>query len=538
MTAAVVGLEAHTEFEGRRAARRLADWNIIDALYKAYMTALVGGIGVLAISGWVSGDPLAAAQVETVGARGAGVLGLALASAAWIGIRSGRRGGPLSVEPALVRTVLLSPVDRQRVLRPAALRQLRFGLFGGLLAGGVVGTFAFRRLPGAPVGWIVVLTAFGATTGGLGVGTALLVAGRKVPRWSISTAIALLGIGSLADVLLGTASAPLSMVGRLAISPLGVGAEPTLTPIVAIGGAGAGLLAGLVLPVLGLAWIGGLSVEAAERRSRLVALLRFAVTMRDLRAVILFRRALGQERPRSKPWFRFGLSRAMPIAHRDLQGALRWPVPRLLRLATLGAVTGAAATVAMEGPAELGAIAAFALFIAATEVTEGLAQEVDHPSLRASLPVDDSYLWVRHLVVPAIAMAGVGGCAVAASAAMVGSNAVAGLLVVIPGAVVSVAVAAWVAVREPPEPTLQLMDPTGAKVIFDFAIPPAMAGSAPLVLLIVHRVAPQLDLWAAARVAASIEAFLVVGTVGWLVMPHPKGGMLASVFDPPQRSTT
>lgn len=531
MTDLAIGFEAYTELESRRRDRRLEDWNIIDALYKAYMTALVGGISVLAVSGWVSGDDLTPQQLDAVASRGPGTIGLVFAGLAWAGIRSGRRGGPLSVEPALVRTILLSPLDRAQVLRPAATRQLRFGLFAGVVAGAVFGTFAFRRMPGAPVAWLATASLFGAAAGALAVGSALVVAGRRLPAPAALVGVAVLAAASVADVARRAADSPLSMAGRLALSPLRGAEMAAISPAELLLGAVVAIAALAVVPAAGVLGIGGVSIEAAERRSRLVALLRFAVTMRDLRAVILFRRALGQEQARTRPWLRVRSTRHFPIWHRDLQGVMRWPVPRLLRLAALGGVTGAAVAFALEGPSELAAVAALCLFVAATEATEGLAQEVDHPTLRAGLPVGDRDLWVRHLAVPAGVMVGVGIVAVVVAAALVGPAAFAGVVVVVPGAIVSVAVAGWVAVREPPEPTLELIDPTGIKVIYDLATPPAVAGSAALAIVSLHRVAPQLDTWAAVRVAASIEAFLAVGAVGWLWMPHPKGGLLASLTD-------
>ena len=50
--------------------------------------------------------------------------------------------------------------------------------------------------------------------------------------------------------------------------------------------------------------VAGSSLEAAERRTELVGQLRFAVTLQDLRTVLVLRRQLAQERPRSRPWIR------------------------------------------------------------------------------------------------------------------------------------------------------------------------------------------------------------------------------------------
>ena len=54
-----------------------------------------------------------------------------------LGLRSGSRGGPLALERADVRHVLLAPVDRTTALRAPAIRQLRFLGFVGIVAGGI-----------------------------------------------------------------------------------------------------------------------------------------------------------------------------------------------------------------------------------------------------------------------------------------------------------------------------------------------------------------------------------------------------------------
>ena len=52
------------------------------------------------------------------------------------------------------------------------------------------------------------------------------------------------------------------------------------------------------------------ALEALARRSALVAQLRFAVTMQDLRTVVLLRRQLNQEQARRHPWLRLRPARS------------------------------------------------------------------------------------------------------------------------------------------------------------------------------------------------------------------------------------
>src|SRR5436190_741481 len=172
------GLSHPVVAELRRVRRhhRVVEVDWIDALYRAYLTAIVSGIAVVVLSGVVGDHRLAPHAVHRALVDGPAVVGLVLAVAVAVGIRSGGRGGALAL-----------------------------------------------------VGW------------------------------------------STADVAAGVATSPFTLLGRLALWPLHV----DLTALV-------GVAVALALPMLGLIVIGGLSLEAAERRASLVAQLRFAVTLQDL----------------------------------------------------------------------------------------------------------------------------------------------------------------------------------------------------------------------------------------------------------------
>jgi hypothetical protein len=55
-----------------------------------------------------------------------------------------------------------------------------------MLAGAVGGQLATRRLPGGTVEWVAVGALGGITAAGLAVGSALLAAGLRMPRWLAS----------------------------------------------------------------------------------------------------------------------------------------------------------------------------------------------------------------------------------------------------------------------------------------------------------------------------------------------------------------
>src|SRR6476469_2312213 len=96
----------HELREARRRAR-MRDWNVIDALYKAYLAAIVGTLAVTALSGVVGDQRVHGSQIEAVRLHGPAAVGLLIALAVAIGLRSGSRGGPLALEAAEVRYVLL-----------------------------------------------------------------------------------------------------------------------------------------------------------------------------------------------------------------------------------------------------------------------------------------------------------------------------------------------------------------------------------------------------------------------------------------------
>ena len=112
------------------------------------------------------------------------MLGVVVAVAILIGLRSGARGGPLAIEPADARHVLLAPIDRALALRGPALRQLRFAAFVAVVVGAIGGQLAVRRLGDEPLLWVGCGALFALVTLGLAQGAALVAGGRRLPRSS------------------------------------------------------------------------------------------------------------------------------------------------------------------------------------------------------------------------------------------------------------------------------------------------------------------------------------------------------------------
>ncbi len=404
--------------EMRRARRRRAyeqiDW--IDAVYRVYVIALFSAIGTSFISGIVGGRPVTPSELSSAVDFGPAVAGLVVAGAIAAGLRSGGRGGPLVLLPADVTIVLLAPISRSLALRPIAIRQLRFSGFVGGVVGMIAGNLAAQRLPGAYLPWVIAGGLAGLVAGLAYTGSALVASGLRVGRGPAGLIAAAVVGWSIADLLARTATSPATFLGRLAMAPMhGVG-----TPVLAL------ILLGL--PLAGLAFVGGTSLEAALRQAGLAAQLRFAVTMQDVRTVILLRRQLSAEGPRRRPWLRIsGPARRGPVWRRDWQGVMRWPALRIVRVVLLGAAAGVAGTAAWEGTPVLVALTGLALLVAALDAVEGLAQEDDHPTTSGQLPHGSGWLALRHLAVPMILILGV--CVVGVGvAAALGPGQVAGVL--------------------------------------------------------------------------------------------------------------
>ncbi|NLD76773.1 MAG: hypothetical protein GX643_08905, partial [Acidimicrobiales bacterium] len=466
----------------RRARRRqrVAAIHWVDALYQVYITALVAVVGVVFVSGLIGDGEVSAETVADVVADGPAALGVVAALAVLVGLRSGSRGGPLALERADVRHVLLAPIDRGVALRGPAWRQLRFMAAVGAALGAAAGLLASQRLPETTAEWLLAGAAFGVTVAGLGFGSALVAGGVGIPTW-LSTALGLGLVGwAVADVIDRIPASPTAFVGEIAIAPLDFDIFSVAGPLVA-----------LVLVGVGMLSVAGTSLEAAERRTSLVGQMRFAVTLQDLRTVMVLRRQLAQERPRSRPWVR-GSSRPArnPIVRRAVRSIARWPVGRLVRVAGLAAIAGLAMRGTWGGTTPLIVVAGLALWVAALDAVEPMGQEIDHPGRTDMYPLARGELLVGLLpvVLGVSALVGVvaGGVAAlplgdalpVAPALLVGF--MAGLLAGC-GAVVSTVQGAPDAVDLLAVATPEI---AGMKTVMRTAWPPvlAVAGVAPLLL--------------------------------------------------------
>ena len=446
-----------------RQVHRLGNIEWFEVAYRAYVVGGLGGGAVLWISSSVKDAEGTASTAASFAQHAPAALGLLAALALLAGLRGGAQGGPIALEAADVVHVMLSPVDRRRALLRPATQRVRGAVFSGALAGGIVGQLAGRRLPGTLLPWAAGGALFGATVALIWAGSALLAHTLRLPRW-IATAAGLALFVWQALAVARNFTGPADTVGSLGLWGWRQHTVDLVGPAIAF----AAVIAGLAL-------LRRISLEALARRSALVAQLRFAATMQDLRTVILLRRQLNQEHARRRPWYRLrpgtrtGLTNT--VWRRGWHGLLRFPLTRIVRLVALAAGIGALQGAAMRGttPAVLGS--AVLGFVLGLEVTEPLSQEVDQPDFNDSYPVPRGEIMLRHLAAPAVALIPLAVVAAIAAVLSVGGTtraiapaailALPTLLGAITGGVISV-------VRDAPDPLKSVRQ--------DAFVPPEMAG--------------------------------------------------------------
>jgi hypothetical protein len=514
-----------------RKRRRTAEFDPFEALYRAYITGITLTVTVLVLSTVTGDTKLSAAQVADVRHHAAPFLGLAFALVLAVGLRSGGRGGPLVIEAADVRHVLLAPIDRTLALRGPAIRQLRFGALLGGGTGAIAGLLALRRLPGSPAAWVVCGAAAGVAVALAALGLAMVIAGLRLGRW-IGGVLALGVLAwSAADAVTGTVTSPASLLGQVALWPL------TFHPfdLVVLVLAAAAVAAGLAV-------VGGTALEASERRASLVGQIRFAATLQDIRTVIVLRRQLAQELPRQQPWLRLPRSipkswlvdkrpgrsaprkRWLPAWRRGWHGILRWPALRFARVAVLGAGAGLALVGVWRGTTPLVVVAGLALYVAALDAVEPLAQEVDHPDRRDGFDLPAGRLHLRQLGAPALMMLLVAAVGLLAALAATGGStttAQVGGILLVPAALAALGGAAVSVIKGPPPPLSPqqaiMPEAAGARAMGRLLWPPLIAVLGVLPVLVAHSAQKHgHSVLAALSGAIQPEIILVAGLAAWV----------------------
>jgi len=417
----------------RRRRNRVAAIEWFEALYRVYIAAFLGLWAVLFLSDLAGGDPLGPGTVADITTHGPGVLGLLTAMILHLGVTSGAAGGPLSVEPADVGHVLLAPVPRGAALRRPLVQRMRSVGSAGVLVGAVAGQLLGRRLPDAAA--LPEWSMWGGIAGGAvavaSVAVAVLVHAARLPRavsTTVSGALVLWQAVALEGSIVGTG--PFDRVGAFALWASRDASLLDIVPLVVVVG----------LVAAAFAVVGAMSVEQLAVRGGLVSQLRFAVTLQDIRTVVLLRRQLSAERPRRTPWVKVNGARRDPVMVRAMRGLARTPARRLVRMTLVALAGGAALVPVWRGASPFIVVAGCLFFVLGLELLEPLSQHVDLSDTGDSLPVLRGEVHVRHLLAPGVtalpfALVAVGG----AMLAPLGAGDRPGILVAIVGVLCAVA---------------------------------------------------------------------------------------------------
>lgn len=513
-----VGVSALHAMRRARRRHRIQDLEWFEALYRVYITALLVGGAVLFLSGLVKDDNLTTTELANVTQHGPHALGLVVAVVVFLGLRSGANGGPIAVEDADVRHVLLAPIPRGVALRHPAIARLRSSAFAGAVAGAIAGELASRRMPTGTLGtWALWGGVYGALTGALFVTSAVLVHGLKIHRSIVTVFATTLVAWQVAVTFADTSIAgPFDSLGSLALLPLRIEWIDFIAVAVIV-----------VLAAASMFVVPKLSLEALARRSSLVSQLKFAVTLQDIRTVILLRRQLSQEHMREKPWFRSrGISRYDVVVGRGVRSIAHFPARRVGRMLIVSTAASACGVAAFKGTTPAFVACGILLFIFGLDAIEPLSQEVDQPDRTDSFPVERGAIMVKHIVVPAVValcFSFIGMAAVVITEPTAMAFAIAPL-VAIPAFFAGVAGAIINAVKGAPDPigesTEALMLPpemSGMGTLIRAIWPPTIAvvGSAPIVLVRESIEANSVVLGDALRGALAV-GIVVFLTVGWV----------------------
>ncbi len=509
------GLDALHSLRRARRSNRLADLDWFEAAYRVYVVALGYGWAALWLSSFVKDDELSAAGSADFARQAPGWLGLAVVIAAAAGLRGGSQGGPLALEEGDVRHLLLAPIDRRRVLLRPAVQRLRSAVFAGALVGALAGELTGRRLPGTVLAWTISGAAFGAALGALHIGCALLAHGLHLTR-PVALACGAIPLGWQTVALIGDTAGPGNLVGHLPLWAI------TTRPLDLVA-----LAAVLAVVIAGFALLGRTSLDAMSRRSGLVSQLRFAVTMQDLRTVMLLRRQLSQESTRSRPWIRLRRSSPHPIAwRRGWQSLLRFPAGRLLRMAVVAIAFAAAHAATFSGTTPMFLIAGALGFLLGTEVLEPLSQDIDQPDRAASFAIDRGPQMLKLTSAPLAALVPYAAIGVATMAVLgaSGEHLVAAAILAVPsfwagtaGAVVGIVMGAPNTVVQAQQAVAMPSELSGLTTTMRMLLPLILATVPQLGTLLVRSAADDGNSLVGAAVRVVAAQLLLCAAVGWWV---------------------
>ncbi|MEA3018598.1 MAG: hypothetical protein QOI47_122 [Actinomycetota bacterium] len=512
-----IGNVALDDLNQARRARRTEDIDWFEQLYRAYVTVILTGLGVIYATTIIGDARVSRHTLARVAEHGPAVIGLACLAALFAGARSGARGGPMALEAPFVQHVLLSPIDRDRALRLPARRLLRQAVLLGATVGALAGLVAGQRLPVRMIGLMAGAAGAGAATAAGTIGVAMLFSGRRLSMWLADLAVVPLAGLAAADVARQTSWSPTTWLGRLALAGVRAETAPSAAAVV--------MAAALALG--GLAVVGRTSIEASLRRAGLVSGIKFAVNSQDVRTFVLLQRRLAQDHARATPWVRIRRGSNHPAWRRGWQGLLRLPARRLARMGVLAAVSIAACAGVWRGTTVLIVVAGLALHAVALDAVEPVAQELDRPTRWGSFPHLPGRLLLLLLTAPVallaiVAIALVGGVAAVSSGEIAGVVAIVALSACISSIVGGAATIATPAFQPSAVTALTPPEAAGMTLVFRMLWPVVVTTLGFTPLLVARAAAQRGDPPAAA--ALGVIGFLaipVVAAATWLQSRKP-----------------
>lgn len=439
------------ELRRTRTKHRLGSTDWWDVAYRVYLFAFAGLALVVVVSDAIDGLIDDQVDIDELFAKAPSILGIAVVLAVAVGLRSGADGGPISVETADIRHVLLAPLSRRLVLFTPIWQRFRSMIFGFGLVAGVIGQLVATELVGSRAAWAASAAIYGAIVGAMFVGTGVIAHAVHLPRW-VATGLGFVLLawqcavawGIWNDSTSGLARVgPGNLAGHIALWGIDQRPLDVLAIVVTV-----------VVIAVALALGGRLRLEPLARRGELVSQLRFAATSQDLRTVVLLRRELRAESLRNRSWLA-RTPRRRPTAtgrptvqagrkrrvrqpgptvvwRRGLRVIGRLPVSRLGRIGALAVAGGAFASLTFTASPLFGLLLLAVIFFLGLESIETLSQEVDRADLTDSIPVDRGWLYANHLVAPAVLLLGAGVIGAATAAVLDPTHALAAFALMVP----------------------------------------------------------------------------------------------------------
>ena len=415
------------ELRRTRTKHRLGSTDWWDVAYRVYLFAFAGLTAVVVVSDAIDGLIDDEVNIDELFAKAPSILGIAVVLAVAMGLRSGADGGPISVEIADIRHVLLAPLSRRLVLFTPIWQRFRSMMFSFGLVGAIVGQLIATELPGSRAAWAASCAIYGAIIGAMFVGAGVIAHAVRLPRWGATAigAVILAWQAGVAWAIWNDSAtglervAPANLAGNIALWGIDQRPLDALAIVFTI-----------VVVVVGVALGGHLRLEPLARRGELVSQLRFAATSQDLRTVVLLRRQLRAEAARNRSWLtrparhrpaltrmssiQAGRRRGVPHTHpsvvwrRGLRAIGRLPASRVGRILALAVGAGTFGSLTFNSSPLFALLLLGCIFFLGLESIEALSQEVDRADLTDSIPLDRGWIYANHLVAPAVLLVVVG----------------------------------------------------------------------------------------------------------------------------------